>query len=177
MKTCPKCNNEHSMNGKFCSPSCANSRSWTEEDKKKKSDSLKKTVEEHGHWCKGIKGWTPTEKDKQLKRQRSIEAWDRRGRKPALTDAEARAKNVSAVQAYRQRKYSATPVDVDRKLIQSIYENCPKGYEVDHIIALCNGGPHHQNNLQYLPSIVNRKKNRYQNYDKDSVLRWQDIIK
>ena len=40
MKTCPKCGNEHERNGKFCSPSCANSRTWTEEDKKKKSFSL-----------------------------------------------------------------------------------------------------------------------------------------
>ena len=96
--------------------------------------------------------------------------------KKIYSEAEIRARNVSSVQAYRQRKYSATPIDVDRKLIQIIYENCPVGYEVDHIIAISEGGPHHQDNLQYLPAIVNRKKNRYQNYDKDSVLRWQDII-
>ena len=96
--------------------------------------------------------------------------------KKIYSEAEIRARNVSSVQAYRQRKYSATPIDVDRKLIQIIYENCPAGYEVDHIIAISEGGPHHQDNLQYLPAIVNRKKNRYQNYDKDSVLRWQDII-
>lgn len=96
--------------------------------------------------------------------------------KKIYSEAEIRARNVSSVQAYRQRKYSATPIDVDRKLIQTIYENCPAGYEVDHIIAISEGGPHHQDNLQYLPAIVNRKKNRYQNYDKDSVLRWQDII-
>jgi len=96
--------------------------------------------------------------------------------KKVYSEAELKAKRVSAVQAYRQRKYSATPIDVDRKLIQTIYENCPKGYEVDHIIALSEGGPHHQDNLQYLPAMVNRKKGRYQTYNKDSVLRWQDAI-
>ena len=33
MKTCPKCGAEHNKTGKFCSRSCANSRSWTQSDK------------------------------------------------------------------------------------------------------------------------------------------------
>lgn len=41
MKHCPKCNLQHDKNGKFCSRKCANSRTWTDEDKKKKSDSVK----------------------------------------------------------------------------------------------------------------------------------------
>lgn len=100
-------------------------------------------------------------------------------KKPArvLSDKERRARNVETVQAYRARKYSATPSDVDRKLIRLIYENCPAGYEVDHIVAISEGGPHHHNNLQYLPAIVNRKKNRTQNYDRSTILRWQDIVK
>ena len=36
MKICPKCNTEHYKQGKFCSRSCANSRTWSEEDKHKK---------------------------------------------------------------------------------------------------------------------------------------------
>lgn len=111
-----------------------------------------------------------------VKRQKKEKSPKTPRAKKIYSEAEIRARNVSSVQAYRQRKYSATPIDVDRKLIQTIYENCPAGYEVDHIIAISEGGPHHQDNLQYLPAIVNRKKNRYQNYDKDSVLRWQDII-
>lgn len=31
MKICPKCNTSHEKSGKFCSRSCANSRSWTVE--------------------------------------------------------------------------------------------------------------------------------------------------
>ena len=92
------------------------------------------------------------------------------------TEKEKKAKNAAAVQAYRARKYSATLPDTNRKLINKIYEMCPKDYEVDHIIALSEGGPHHQNNLQYLPSMENRRKNRTQNYNKDLAVRWQDLV-
>jgi hypothetical protein len=39
MKTCPKCSLEHNLNGKFCSRSCANSRTFTTETKEKKRNS------------------------------------------------------------------------------------------------------------------------------------------
>jgi hypothetical protein len=40
MKTCPKCNSLHNKIGTFCSRTCANSRSWSENDKKKKAQSF-----------------------------------------------------------------------------------------------------------------------------------------
>jgi hypothetical protein len=43
MKECPKCKKNHDKNGKFCSRSCANSRTWTDDDKFKKSESAKKS--------------------------------------------------------------------------------------------------------------------------------------
>jgi hypothetical protein len=175
IKTCPKCGKEHDKNGKFCSRSCANSRTWSEDDKKKKSDSVLKTLEERGeHWAVGKSGWAHSDEQKEVKRRKTIEYYDRTGRR--LTEEQKKAKNVAGVQAYRQKKYSATPLDVNRKLIRKIYENCPEGYEVDHIVALCNGGPHHQDNLQYLPAMENRKKNRTDKYDKYLVIRWQDIV-
>ena len=39
MKTCPKCSVDHSKSGKFCSRKCANSRSWSADDRLKKSKS------------------------------------------------------------------------------------------------------------------------------------------
>ncbi len=96
--------------------------------------------------------------------------------KITYTEKEIKARNVAAVQAYRARKYSATPVDADRKLINKIYEMCPEGYEVDHIVALSEGGPHHQNNLQYLPAMENRRKNKTQNYDRSLAIMWQDML-
>lgn len=89
---------------------------------------------------------------------------------------EIRAGRVATVQAYRARKYNATPPDADFKLIKKIYECCPEGYEVDHIVAIAAGGLHHQDNLQYLPAMVNRKKNKRQDYDRTTVIRWQDLI-
>jgi 5-methylcytosine-specific restriction endonuclease McrA len=58
-----------------------------------------------------------------------------------------------------------------------IYESCPTGYEVDHVIAISEGGKHHEDNLQYLPAMENRRKNRTQNYDRSLVVRWQDVVK
>jgi hypothetical protein len=37
MKTCPKCNSNHSLAGTFCSRKCANSRTFSNESKLKKS--------------------------------------------------------------------------------------------------------------------------------------------
>jgi hypothetical protein len=93
------------------------------------------------------------------------------------TEQEKKAKNIANVQAYRARKYSATLPDTDTKLIHRIYVMCPEGHEVDHIVALSEGGPHHQDNLQYLPAMENRRKNRTQNYNKNLAIKWQDIIK
>jgi len=39
MKTCPKCNTEHSKSGTFCCRSCANSRTFTAETNDKKRNS------------------------------------------------------------------------------------------------------------------------------------------
>lgn len=41
MKICPKCSKEHELQGRFCSRSCANSRIWSIEDRKKKSEAAK----------------------------------------------------------------------------------------------------------------------------------------
>jgi hypothetical protein len=38
MKECPKCGTMHSLSGKFCSRKCANSRQWTDAQKKVFSD-------------------------------------------------------------------------------------------------------------------------------------------
>ena len=42
--------------------------------------------------------------------------------------------------------------------MKEIYRNCPPGHEVDHIIPLSKGGKHHEDNLQYLIAIENRRK-------------------
>lgn len=50
-------------------------------------------------------------------------------------------------------------ISFDEKiLIGNFYKNCPKGYEVDHIIPLSRGGKHILSNLQYLTISENRRK-------------------
>lgn len=61
-KHCPKCNATHSLSGTFCSRACANSRTWSAEDKKKKSiaatgkkqtkDSIRKQILSKGQTLK-----------------------------------------------------------------------------------------------------------------------------
>lgn len=176
MKYCPKCQTPHTLAGTFCSRSCANSRERSAEVKEKIRESVKKTYDRQGSKIKGRAGWQYTQEDRDKKRQSSLAMWDRKGRKQR-SDDERKTLNKMRVMAYRARKYNATPVDADKQLIKVIYDMCPTGYEVDHIIALAEGGQHHENNLQYLPALENRKKNKTQNYDRNLVLRWQDIIK
>lgn len=70
------------------------------------------------------------------------------------------------------------PDDVDCELLYRIYEQCPLGYEVDHIIPL-NKGEHRPENLQYLLPSVNSKKARktVMSYKPGDRLRWQDIVR
>jgi len=173
MKICPKCSKEHDKSGTFCCRSCANSRTWNEKDKKKKSISAKKFYENNEHPCLGKPGWKHSDKQKELKRKLTTQLWDKWGRK---SPEHFRLKNLIGVNNYRARKFNAILPDSNLDLIKKIYENCPDGYEVDHIVALINGGSHHQDNLQYLPEMENKRKNKYENYDRSLVLRWQDLI-
>ena len=61
----------------------------------------------------------------------------------------------------RSRHSQNTPPWVDHLVIDMIYEDCPNGYEVDHIIPV-NGehvsGLHIAHNLQYLTPTENKTK-------------------
>ena len=59
---------------------------------------------------------------------------------------------------YRANLRNQTPKWVDRIAIKEFYANCPKGYEVDHIIPISKGGLHSLENLQYLTITENRRK-------------------
>jgi len=52
----------------------------------------------------------------------------------------------------------------ERKEIGRFYKNCPKGYEVDHIIPIARGGKHCLSNLQYLTREENLRKGATLNY-------------
>ncbi len=62
---------------------------------------------------------------------------------------------------YRAAKLQRTPAWANLDKIRQIYDNCPEGHHVDHIIPL-NGinicGLHVEYNLQYLPAKENCSK-------------------
>lgn len=62
----------------------------------------------------------------------------------------------------RAARRGATPPWADKKAIETVYKNCPKGHHVDHIIPLKGKivcGLHVETNLQYLTAAANRSKN------------------
>ncbi len=64
---------------------------------------------------------------------------------------------------FKQHIKAATPPWVDKKALKAIYDNRPKGYDVDHIVPLKGKnvcGLHIPENLQYLPSDENRNLKR-----------------
>ena len=71
----------------------------------------------------------------------------------------ATRKKVREVSAnYRAKVRNQTPEYADRTAIKKFYDNCPAGYEVDHIIPISKGGLHTLENLQYLTIRENRQK-------------------
>jgi hypothetical protein len=92
--------------------------------------------------------------------------WYLRNREKRLEQCEAwylanPGKNREKAALRRAQTRNATPVWVDRVALQAIYEACPPGYEVDHIIPLKGKnvcGLHVPCNLQYLLMVENRRK-------------------
>jgi hypothetical protein len=70
--------------------------------------------------------------------------------------------NAAMVAKYRATKLQRTPAWVDLGHIKTIYQDCPSGYHVDHIIPLQGelvSGLHVPWNLQHLPASENFSKN------------------
>lgn len=62
---------------------------------------------------------------------------------------------------WRADKDNRTPAWADLAAIKSFYDNCPIGYEVDHIVPLKGklvSGLHTLENLQYLSAEINKRK-------------------
>jgi 5-methylcytosine-specific restriction endonuclease McrA len=69
---------------------------------------------------------------------------------------------------YRRRYYSKRRIAYlearklpiwEQDMIERFYDECPKGYHVDHIIPIARGGKHEMANLQWMTSEENLKKN------------------
>lgn len=77
-------------------------------------------------------------------------------------DADPKLSNKLRQSRYRAKGYRKLHSEANAEKIKEIYQNCPIGYEVDHIVPLSLGGWHHEDNLQYLTTKENRtKSNRF----------------
>ena len=89
------------------------------------------------------------------------------------------SKRGKALRAHAQRVRAAR-ITVDpehRDLINAIYELCPEGWHVDHIVPLSRGGLHVPTNLQYLTPEDNMKKGTSLNYTPATpAIAWQDYV-
>lgn len=85
-------------------------------------------------------------------------------------------KNRRTAAKYYSKKVSNTPEvsKLEKQLINEFYDNCPDGYEVDHIYPVSKGGWHVLSNLQYLPMRENRQKS---NKIEDNTAPWGYIEK
>lgn len=64
---------------------------------------------------------------------------------------------------YLADKHKRTPKWANHRRIVEIYKRCPPGWHVDHIYPLRGrevSGLHVEHNLQYLPPVLNMRKNR-----------------
>lgn len=129
-------------NNKFCSSSCSAVYNNTGREKVAKykclcCDSLIKQGKFCSHECSGKHRVKYTDEERELANKQ-------------------RNREVSA--NYRAKLREQTPDDADRAAIREFYNNCPEGYEVDHIIPISKGGLHTLTNLQYLTITENRRK-------------------
>ena len=127
------------------------------QDERRKTDSYKKIKSESDKIYR-------EKKSEQIKERKRIYYAD----KQHLRRAEyQRNKQGYIARSYQRIKNikCLTPKDADIKKIQSLYDEAKRmsqesgvKYEVDHIIPVSLSGLHHQDNLQILPWIENRKK-------------------
>lgn len=122
------------------------------------------------HYCKACHKIYYTENKEEILRKESQRCKNpgilHRKREYSKEYAKNNKEKFRAKSANRRASIiNRTPIWADLDKINSIYLNCPEGYEVDHIIPL-NGrlvsGLHVPENLQYLTSEENRQKsNKY----------------
>jgi len=136
----------------------ANNKKWSSQNKEKHKELVKKWESENKDKRKKI--YDRYRENHPEKVRKFTKVW-RDNNKPLI--AHHAAKRRADIK-------SATPKWVDDEELKYIYENCPVGYHVDHIIPLKNEiicGLHIPDNLQYLAAIDNhRKKNKFESIEK-----------
>lgn len=119
MKDCPKCNKQHSNAGVYCSRSCANSRQWSDESKKKRGEKLKQFIAENPSWKENQlkkldqrnKALKETLYDKHHKRFLSGEMLDNAALKKWLIETRSEDCSVCDIKPHWNGRYLSLQVD------------------------------------------------------------------
>jgi|TARA_R110002051_G_C8429675_1_gene453258 hypothetical protein len=126
--------------------SCSNEKAKKTQKKYRQTDKYKEYAKKHRK--KHRKKYNKSEKAKKTRKE-----WRNSEHGNGLIKA--------ALAKYKAKKLQSTPSWSDLEKIKEIYINCPKNYEVDHIIPLQGkivSGLHIPDNLQYLTIEENRRK-------------------
>jgi predicted nucleic acid-binding Zn ribbon protein len=126
MKTCPKCGTAHERSGKFCSRSCANSRTFSNdalEKKRKKSLTF---------WSQfDAEGRKQHNKEKMLKYDRELA--DKKGTETRLQQSWSRPYEDMAHDSLRKRLLVERNHTCEQCGIGNTYNGKPLSLELDHI--------------------------------------------
>lgn len=80
-------------------------------------------------------------------------------KKYSFTEKGKYSRSRSSYNRRKKFKSACSQISWEEKiLIGRFYKNCPKGYEIDHIMPISRGGLHCLSNLQYLTKEENRRK-------------------
>lgn len=102
-----------------------------------------------------------TEKRLEIRRRRADLKRDEINAKFRLWERANRRRRVAKSTFRKTRVRNATPKWADRKRLYEVYENCPQGMHVDHVVPLVSNrvcGLHVPWNLQYLSAEENLRK-------------------
>ena len=116
--------------------------------------------------CNSVKPFEDFHVDKYKKDGRTSACIDCRHATEKVYRTENPEKIAAKTAKRRAAKLQRTPTWSNEQEIKDFYSNCPKGYEVDHIVPLQGetvSGLHVLENLQYLTVEENRQKsNKYE---------------